>query len=60
MRLTKHSLEDLIGPGEESKNVPWRKWNMKEETKLELEVLLVSGLSDPVGGQHEVIVVHPD
>lgn len=33
---------------------------MKEETKLELEILLVGGLSDPVGGQHEVIVVYPD
>lgn len=57
---TEHTLEYLVGPWEKSKYVPWWEWNVKEEAQLQLQILLVGGLSDPIGRRHQVIIVYPN
>lgn len=57
--LTEHALQDLVGPREQSEDVPRRERYMEEEAQFEPEILLLGRLSDPICGQHQMIVVNP-
>lgn len=57
---TEHTLKYLVGPWEKSKYVPGWERNVQEEAQLQFQILLVGGLSDPIGRRHQVIVVNPN
>jgi hypothetical protein len=52
-------LKDFIVSGEESEDVPRREGNVKEESHLTLQVLLIRLLPYCVSCGHQMIIVNP-